>query len=196
MKQSEKLDLILRALYQLRYDGNFHSFKSICETQNIPVEPQNEIRMLAHRLKDDGYINAVFTRSDAAAVLTSYGIEYCEEDSYSYKGHSIITNTYNLTISNSPNANIVSSSTNVTIQIANHAEIKNKINELRKTVQSNADISDKKKQDLIDCLEEVETSIDAGKKPKFSFKQLTEQGSNVAGIGSLLVDLGQLIFGG
>jgi hypothetical protein len=52
------------------------------------------------------------------------------------------------------------------------------------------------KENLVECLEEVETAIDAGKKPKFSFKQLTEQGSNIASVGSLLVDLGQLIFGG
>lgn len=196
MKQSEKLDLILKALYQIRHDGFYYSIESICEANNIPVAPHNEVSMLAHRLNNDGYIKASFTKSDTSAILTSHGIEYCEEDSYSYQGHSIITNTYNLTISNSPNANIISGSKNVNIQIHNYSEIKKKISEVRDAIENNDGISKDKQKNLVECLDEVETLIDADKKPKFSFKQLTEEGSNIAGIGSILIELGRLIFGG
>ena len=195
MKQSEKLDLILKTLYNYRQDGRYFSIEEICKSQNIPVEPKIELRMIVKRLEQDGYIRAIYTNSDISAVLTSHGIEYCEEDSYANKGHSIITNNYNLTITNSPNANIVSSSDNVTILINNYSNIKNKISEIRDTIKRDTTISQNRIQDIIDCIDEVETAIDSGKKPKFSFSSLVELTSNIAGIGSLVIELGELISG-
>lgn len=191
MKQIEKLDLILKSLYELRFEG-FYSLQEICQDKQLPIEIHSELRMLAKRLESDHFINANYTFDDCLAQITSYGIEYCEEDSYTYKGKSIITNNYNLTITNSPNANIVSNSTDVKIIINNHGEIKNKINQIRDEVSH---LSHEAKEDLLECLEEIETCIDAGKKPKFSFKQLLEIGSNISGIGTLILELSQLIFG-
>lgn len=195
MKQSEKLDLILRTLYQYRHDGRYYSIESICETQHITVEPRNEVRMLAHRLKDDGNIKVMFTKSHTSAILTSYGIEYCEEDSYAYKGHSIITNTYNLTISNSPNANIISNSSSVNIAINNYSDIKTKIEELKRAVNRAPEIDVKKKEEIIDCIEEVENNIDAGKKPNYSFNSLAHLAGSLSEVGILIIELKNLIFG-
>jgi len=194
MKQTEKLDLILRELYKLRFDGHVYALKDICKENNIPIEPVNEVRALASRLKDDGYVNATFTFDDSLVEITSYGVEYCEEDSYTYKNHSIITNNYNLSITNSPNANIISNSSNVNISIANYAEIKNKFEQIREAIESE-NITEEAKNDLIECLNEVEILVDSEKKPKFAFKQLLEIGSSIAGVGSLIVELGKLIFG-
>ena len=195
MKQSEKLDLILRVLYQYRHDGQHHAIEAICEIQKIPVEPHNEVRALAHRLQDDGYIKATFTKGATLALLTSHGIEYCEEDSYAYRGHSIITNTYNMTISNSPNANIVSGSSNVNIAINNYGDIKTKIEEIRQAVNNDTEVAATKKQEIKDCIDEVENNIDAGKKPKFSFNALAHLAGSVSEIGLLVIELGRLIFG-
>lgn len=194
MKQSEKLDLILKGLYKYKKKDSYPTIENICKEQNIPTDSDNEIRMLAHRLNGDNLIDARFTKSDTLVSLTSHGIEYCEENSYSIKGKAIIENMYNVTISNSPNTNIVSNSTNTSIQIKNSSEIKNKITEIHKSIEKNNEISIQEKENLFNCLEEIKTSIEIGKKPKFSFKQLTELGSNVAGISSLLIDLGKLIF--
>ena len=191
MKQSEKLDLLLRELYNYKFDGHVYSLKEICQEKNLPIEPYNEVRTLAHRLIDDRFITGNFTMDDCVAEITSYGVEYCEENSYTYRGHSIITNNYSISISNSPNANIVSNSSEVNIIITNHAEIKNKISQIKDEISS---LSHESKEDLLQCLEEVETTIEAGKKPKFSFKQLLEIGSSISGIGSLILELGELIF--
>lgn len=194
MKQHEKLDLILKALYHYKHDGKFYSLISLCNTNDIPIVNEAELKMLAHRLKEDGYINASFTKGDTRVSLTTHGIDYCENNSYTYNGKSLINNNYNLTISNSPNANIVSGSTNVSIQITNYSEIKNKINEIKEAIQNSKELTQDNRQDLVECLDEVETNINAGKKPKFSFKTLLELGSNFSSISSLLVDLGQLLF--
>jgi hypothetical protein len=99
MKQSEKLDLILRELYKYKNDGKYYSITSICESQNIPIDSQHEIFNISKRLHTDDFINQS-TYDDCAAELTSYGIEYCEENSYSYSGHSVITNNYSISIVN------------------------------------------------------------------------------------------------
>ncbi|SHH92901.1 Alpha C protein N terminal [Flavobacterium sp. CF108] len=191
MKQTEKLDLLLRELYKHKFDGHVHSLTQICEEKDLPIEPHNEVRLLAHRLIDDGFITGNFTLDDCLAEITSYGVEYCEDDSYTYKGSSLITNNY-ISISNSPNSNIVSESKNVTINFTNYSSIKGKISEIKDAINS-ATLDDETRTDLLDCLEEVETSIDAGKKPKFSMKQLIEIGANVSGITSLIVELSQLL---
>ena len=100
-----------------------------------------------------------------------------------------------MTITNSPNANIVSKSNNVTIQTNNYGVIKNKINDIREALKSDISIPQDKIQDIIDCIDEVETSLESGKKPKFSFSSLVELTSNFSGIGSLVIELGKLIFG-
>ncbi|MEC5158044.1 hypothetical protein [Chryseobacterium sp. MP_3.2] len=69
MKQLEKLDLILKTLHT----NQNSTIEDICETQNIPLNSIDEIQILAKRLEDENYIR-VF------ATITSYGIEYCEEN--------------------------------------------------------------------------------------------------------------------
>lgn len=192
MKQSEKLDLILRELYKHKHDGKYYYLSQICKELNIAVAPNTEIPTLGHRLKSDMLINASFRQNDVAACLTTYGIDYCEQDSYTYRGHSIITSTYNINVTNSPNANVVSNSSNVSISITNHDGIRNKINQIKDVVDKIPDGLNK--QEFLECLEEVETSIEAGKKPKYSFSSLTDIAGGLAGVGSLVIELGKLIF--
>lgn len=100
-----------------------------------------------------------------------------------------------MTITNSPNANIVSASSSVNIQNNSYSDLKSKFDEFRKLVTNDSNVNESQKADIIECLAEVEDAFDAGKKPKFSFKQLSEQASNVAGVSSLLLQIAQIIFG-
>lgn len=195
MKQVEKLDIILKELYKYRFNGKYYEIGSLLDELKIDVEPHTELRMLFKRLQDDGYIKLISFGHRTSACLTSYGIEYCEENSYTYIGRSIITNNYNLTIKNSPNANIVSNSSNVNIQITNYGEIKTKIETLKYVVSNSKEIDSAKKIEILDCVDEIETTIDAGKKPKFSFASLTHIAGSISEIGLLVVELGRLIFG-
>lgn len=195
MKHTEKLDAILRELYDRGLDKKDQMLNQICEGKNIPLKSRDELYAIADRLEKDGYVVCQRISAGIYATLTSHGIEYCEEDSYAYKGHAIVTNLYNLNITNSPYANIVSSSSNVSISIKTKSEIKNKIKELKDRISNSNDIISDKKTDILDCIKEVEDSIDSDRKPKFAVKYLIEQASNIAGVGSLLLELGKLISG-
>ena len=168
---------------------------TICELDSIPLVSVDELHKLADRLEGDNYIECTWIQAGIYAQLTSYGVEYCEEDSYSFKGHSIVTNNNNyFTISESPFANIVSASNNVKIQANNYGELKSKFTELKEKIISDATISESQKTEILECIEEVQDSVDAGKKPKFSFRQLTKQASNISGVSSLLLQIGQILF--
>lgn len=195
MRHTEKLDQIPRTLYNLRAEKRDIDLQEICTSQNIPLASRDELYLMAERLQHDGYIKCNRVSTGVYATLTSRGIEYCENNSYSYQGSSLISNNYNFNITNSPNANIVSASTSTNIQITSHGEIKNKISELKKRISTNNDITDNQKRDILECIEEVENTVESGRKPRFALKQLIEQASNFAGVGSLMLDLRQLIMG-
>ncbi len=152
MKQSEKLDLILRELYKYKNDGKYYSIGWICQTLNIPTDSILELNKIAHRLKDDSYINTIFSHNDCQAELTTYGIDYCEEDSYSYSGSAIINNNYHINVENSSDTTIVSQSENIQI---GKAEIKSGLNEITDSVNSDSDIPENSKKDLLSRIEKL-----------------------------------------
>jgi hypothetical protein len=192
MKQSEKLDLILRGLYEHMNDGQYWSITEILKPLGIQLNFE-ELWRLTHRLYEDNYIHQPISNvKDVLCKINSYGIEYCEEDSYTYTGHSIITNTYNISITDSPNATIVSNSQNVSISINNYAEVKNKITELRNAVQSNPGIDQLKKQEIIECIDEVEANVDNGRVPKYTMRSLLSLTSDIAGLASIGLELAKL----
>jgi hypothetical protein len=190
MKQSEKLDLILRDLYKYKNDGHHHSIGLICKALNIPLDSDLEMGNLASRLKTDGLINATITIGDSSAELTSSGIEYCEENSYSYTGHSIITNNYNISVVNSPNSNIVSQSSNVSIT-QSISEVNQTIEKIRETIASDSTIEMCKVDEILECLNEIQECIKNNQKPKYAIKSLLEIAGGISSIASLVMTLGQ-----
>jgi hypothetical protein len=129
MKQVEILDLLLKGLYEEGKD-DYRSLAMIINKNNIPVETIDELRRLAKRLENDGLIGKpIFTRTDISARLTSYGVDYCEGDSYTYSGSAIINNTYNINIENSSDTTIVSQSEHVKINLS-QSDIKNELSEI------------------------------------------------------------------
>src|SRR5258706_6765887 len=103
MKQVEKLDLILKGLYPHRFDGKSYAIEGILAETGIEIN-QQEALSLGRRLSNGGYIKFLPTQQGAYAYLTSEGVEYSENDSFTFEGQAIITNTYNIAIINSPGA--------------------------------------------------------------------------------------------
>jgi hypothetical protein len=190
MKQSKKLDLILRELYKHKNDGRYYPIGWICQTLNIPLDSDLELNKLAHRLKDDGYIKTIFQRGGPSAELTSHGIEYCEEDSYSYPGQSIIKNNYNISIINSPNSNIVSQSSNVTIT-QSFSQANEAVEKIRETVATDDSIDKEQASEILDCLNEIVENLQNNKKPRFAIKSLIDIAGGVSSISSWVTVLGQ-----
>lgn len=190
MKQSEKLDLILRELYKYKNDGKYYSIGWICQTLNIPLDSFLELNKLAHRLKDDGFINPMFTHNDCSAELTSYGIEYCEENSYTYSGHSIITNNYSISIVNSPYSNIVNQSSNVSIT-QNISEAGQAVEKIRETIALDTTIDKEKAAEILDCLNEIQDNLKNNQKTKFAIKSLIDLAGGISSISSWVTTLGQ-----
>jgi len=192
MKQSEKLDLILRELYKYKNSGNYQSIVFICQSLEIPLNSILELRNLSKRLETDGYIKTLFQRNDCYAELTSYGIEYCEETSYSYSGHSVITNNYSISIVNSPNSNIVHQSSNIEI-FQNSEDINQIIEKIRGTITIDNAISSDTAANILDCLNEIQECVKSQIKPKFAIKSLIDISGSISSIASWVTTLGQLL---
>lgn len=93
MKQIEKLDLILKALYEIRLEG-YYPLAEICLEKKFPIELKTELRRLAKRLESDGYIDIIYAHEECFGQITETGIVYSKMDSYSRKGQSVISNQY------------------------------------------------------------------------------------------------------
>jgi len=192
MKQSEKLDLILKGLYDYKDTGKYHSLIGVCNAINIPLALE-EWNRLAHRLKDDGYVRTIFNYDDCMLQLTTYGIDYCEQDSYTYSGNAIITNTYNINVENSSNINIVSQSTDVKITLETKNEADKKIELLLKKLSELTEIDNDLKTDIFDCVKDIQNKLRQNEKvPKYSLKGLIDLTSKVASLSSLGVGIAQL----
>ncbi|MBS1951245.1 MAG: hypothetical protein OJF59_003259 [Cytophagales bacterium] len=111
MKQSEKLDIILRYLYERRNDRREFSIAEILKESNVTAD-EAEIGRLANQLRTDKLIELnVLSQKLKKAKITSKGVTYCEEDSHAKKGESIVNHYH---IVNSPQSNIVVQSSQVT----------------------------------------------------------------------------------
>lgn len=187
MKQIEKLDFILRALYET--SNKTGEVVQLFKEKGIEMSLDDAHR-LGRRLADAGYVKFVPTRDSAWVDLKSEGIEFIEGDSFTHKGHSAVTNNY--AIFNSPNANIINQSNHVSITQSIDS-IKQTIDRLKEEINKEQSISAETRAELIECLGEIEVVTKEGKAPKFAFKALTELASNVASIGSLVIELGKLM---
>lgn len=190
MKQAEKLDLILKFLYEKRFDGGDYDIPEILLGYGINVNFEEGFA-LGKRLESDGLVKVIETKVGMAACLTTHGVDYIENDSYTYRGHSVTTNNYNISVSGSTNTNIVQSSSNVSI-----SQTGNDLDEIIKEIVAKLDsetIEAQKLNDILDCLNEIKESVKNDIKPKFAFRSLLTMTSDVSSIGSLVVALGQIL---
>lgn len=189
MKQVEKLDLVLKALNETADKSG--EIVQLLKEKGVDIT-LDEAHRLGRRLADAGYIRFSPSRQSAWVDMKSEGIEFVEGDSFTHKGQSIITNNYHHAIINSPSANLVSQSSQVNIT-QNSEGVKQIIERLKEEVAQDSSINSDKKQELTECIEEVENGLEAGKAPKFAFKSLVELAADFASVSSLVIQLGQVL---
>lgn len=98
MKESERIDVVLRGLYEYKESGSWVSPREF-----IPrLKLEDEFR-IANWLINNGYASGTKTQDSAYMKITSDGIFYCEDDSQSRPGKSVISVTY-IQNTNSPGA--------------------------------------------------------------------------------------------
>ncbi|KKO89690.1 hypothetical protein AAW12_18995 [Sphingobacterium sp. Ag1] len=197
MKQSEKLDLILKTLYNSRSNEEYSDLTETIDKSGITTVGEIENDTLISRLITDKLVEGnLFEEGGGFIKITSRGIDYVEEDSYSLKGSPITNNNYyNTNISNSSGGvSVVNSSNNVHVNISNIGDIRNKIEDLVKAIQVSSIIAEEQKTEMIECIDEIRTSLDRNKKPKYAFDALLAMANNFAGISTLAIEVGKLIF--
>jgi hypothetical protein len=92
MRQSEKLDTILKYLYERRDTRVEYSISSILEELGIATNDA-EMARLADHLRTDGHIELNnLSAKLKKAKITSKGIMYSEGDSYTHKGQTVTHN--------------------------------------------------------------------------------------------------------
>jgi len=189
MKQSEKLDIILKGLYEYRFDGKCYSITEILNNYNVNTT-FDEVFALAKKLERDSHIKLLGQHNDVLGSITTEGVAYVEDDSYSISGSPITNNHYTISIVNSPNSNLISQSSNISIE-QNFGDIEQTINNIRKTVQEDNNIDKDIMKDILECLKEIDESIKNGNKPKFAIKSLLDITAGIASIASWVTVLGQ-----
>lgn len=189
MKQSEKLDIILRYLYDRKDDAKEYSIAEILSGSGVETNP-TEVARLAEHLDKDKYISLNNLSSTLKkARITSKGITYCENDSYSNRGHNIVNN-YNIV--DSPNANIVVNSNQVTINQTQYEKATEIIHEIRKEISKDESVAMEQRAEILECLTEIESGIESRKTPKFAIRSLLGMGSDIASISGFIINLAQL----
>ncbi|GAB4022511.1 hypothetical protein GCM10028808_70370 [Spirosoma migulaei] len=189
MKQIEKLDLILKSLYEKPGQGG--EVVQLLKEKGVDVT-LDDAHILGRRLADAGFVKFYPTRDSALVDIKSEGIEFVEGDSFTHKGHSVISNTYNNTIVNSPNANLINQSSNTNIT-QNTGSLQQTFERIREELSNDSSISSQEKHELAECLQEVEDGVADGKAPKYAFKALTELAADFASVSALVIQLGQLL---
>lgn len=190
MKQSEKQDIILRWLYERRDDNREYSIKSILEESQVNTN-YTEVSRLADILNQDKliFLNDLSAKLKKAKISPK-GITYCEESSYSSRGKSIVNNYH---IVNSPQANIVVSSSQVEINQSQYEKAKGIIKEIRETASRDETLDLYSKTEILECLTEIEAGLSQQRVPKFAIKGLLSSASDVSSISSLAISLAQFL---
>jgi hypothetical protein len=191
MKQTEKLDLILKKLYEHKFDGKDYSIKEILLEMGISAT-REEIYALTSRLDSEGFVEMTSTKDSITAEITSYGAEYCEGDSFSIQGSAIINNNYELRIENSPGANIITNSSNISIK-TNINDVKNILNKIAEAIEKEENLSQERLFEIRELLQEIDNNLNAGKIPKFGIKNLIQIIGDLSSIGSLILSLSSFI---
>lgn len=191
MKQTEKLDFLLKQLYKHRSDYQYTDVIDIFGLMKDGVS-ETEAKLMVERLEDLRYIKKISTKDGLSAKITSKGIEYCEEDSFAKNGYPIINNNYNLNIKNSPNSNIVNNSSNINIG-SDINELNQLLDNILQKIKSDQELHDEKKIDINECILEIRNNLKEDKIPKFGIKTLLSLLSDISSVGGLAINLAQFL---
>lgn len=186
MKQKEKLDLILKRLYQNRHTKNSYlSIYAILQELCI-YESDEEARTLATRLKDDHMVDAISTRGGVELKITSYGIDYCEEDSYSHAGIPAVALNYTI----HGNAVFGDNNSNISQRISYGQESQELLRKIAEGIDSSAELSESQKTQALECVGDIEEKLQAQKKVSaYQWSNLLNCTANIAQVTSFALQL-------
>ncbi len=190
MKQVEKLDRILRYLYDHRFDGNNYMLFGIVEELQLPVVGKHEVIELGQRLKKDGLVDAIgLAMGNLAMELNSYGVEYCEERSYGSPAQPVATAPINIVgsqqvvvVSHSPGANVV-----------NHGAGTPLAQEIVQQAGKDPSLTQHDREELKQLLDEIQGCAAQGIKPKMGLDTLLSRFGNLSSVGSLVTSFAELL---
>ncbi|TVZ28105.1 hypothetical protein JM83_3205 [Gillisia sp. Hel_I_86] len=191
MKQKARLDFLLNELYKSKSEDQMSDIYAITDKMPDDIN-RSDAKVLAERLYNLDLIKLSHTKSSLRATLTSIGIEYCEEDSFTEVGKPVINHNYNLTISNSPNSNIVnqSKSININSKIENITYL---IDEISNTINQDSKVTDERKENIDECTKEIKLNLEKNNIPKFGIKSLLNLLSDIASVSSLVLSLSEYV---
>lgn len=153
MKETEKLDIILRGLYEYRGKGCWMTPRDFIP--DLTFEDQYRI---ARWLDDHGYVISAMTQDSCMLKISTDGMMYCEGDSMSHPGSPITLITYVQTI-NSPGSTI-----QVGIQgqvlYPNITEIQSQIDAIRKEIEGLYGINTNMVSEIGHCLDEIAVKVE------------------------------------
>ncbi len=197
MKQSEKLDFILNKLYEHRNESPYYSIPGLAwdiTDEGPDFQKLDELHRLSKRLEKDNMIKTIWDRSGANARITSHGIDYCENSSYTTKGFPLIQNN-SITISDSSNVNIISNSHNASINNTSHKEARELINSILLAIKNDTSLDIEFKNEVIECFDEINNKLESNKPvPKLFNTILLDYGSKIASISNFVLNLGKILF--
>ncbi len=162
MKESEKRDIILRGLYELR-----NTKEKASPTRFLPDLSEEESRRIVEGLNNKGLVTVIpISNRRYLMKINSAGVDYCEEDSFSRQGIPIVSFT-NI---------VVSDSSNIVIQIGDQSEINfnrteevlSQILDIRQEVPK-SEVSQSQAEMIIEKLGELESLIYSKQKPPAGF---------------------------
>jgi len=190
MTHKEKLDKVLYLLYPYRFNNSLLALRELMSKEEIHFG-KNEPLIISQRLKEDGFIKSTETLGGEVYVkLTSYGIEYCEEESYSLPNKSVI-NLFN--ISNSPSSTVIVGDGN-SIEYTNTDKIQNSISELKVRIVESEELTEVIVKEIGECLDEIDDKVKRKQRiPKMLVKGLLSTSADMITIHPYVQKLVDLI---
>ncbi|MBK8339189.1 MAG: hypothetical protein IPK99_03920 [Flavobacteriales bacterium] len=192
MKQVEKLDTILRYLYDRRFDGHRYMLFNIPKELELSIGGRDEVIELGQRLKKDGVIDAIgLAMGDMAMQINSYGVEYCEGRSYGNIMQPLASSPIN--ISGSQQVVVVSHSPGTSVlNMGSGAMLADRI---MQEAGKDESLSDGDRATLKQLLEEINACAAHGVKPQLNVDTLIGRFGNLSSVGSLITTFAQMAMG-
>lgn len=162
MTEKERIDIILRGLYEFRGTG-----KQVSPSTFLPDLTSDDERRITRWLESNGFVRANYISGGRTLVkLESEGVFYCEEDSQSQPGTPVTAITF-ATIIDSPGTSIIVGIQGQTIY-QNSAEVLQEIENLRSEIRASDEVYKSMFLKIGEFLDEIEIRIKS-RKPIPSF---------------------------
>lgn len=194
MKQTEKRDAILLWLYNRRHEGRRNLYlKEIMEKLKI-YESEQKLDNIAEKLKSDNFVDLQKIAGGQVVIhkIKPDGVDYCEQDSYSHPGQSIISLNFHGAV-NSSNLLVGSNISNVSQAYIIKSEANELILKIKQILQEHEEASQNQKEELMECVNDIEDKIKANKPVlKYQLGSLINNSAGIAQLASLAIQLGQI----